>query len=70
MPANKNAASAITIPGEKTALAAYQDADNIQTYFDTALPQQPGQNLDTALANFFAGQGSASAIASSVQGPA
>jgi raffinose/stachyose/melibiose transport system substrate-binding protein len=70
MPANKAAASAITVPAEKTAMSVYQSADYIQTYFDTALPQQPGQNLDTALANFFAGQGNAQSIISSVQGPA
>lgn len=70
MPANKAAADAITVDGEKTALASYQAADYIQMYFDTALPQQPGQNLDTALANFFAGQGNAQSIADSVKGPA
>jgi raffinose/stachyose/melibiose transport system substrate-binding protein len=70
MPANKAAASAITVPAEKTAMSVYQASDYIQTYFDTALPQQPGQNLDTALANFFAGQGSAQSIVSSIQGPA
>lgn len=70
MPANKNAADAVTVPAEKTAMAAYQSSDYIQMYFDDALPQQAGQNLDTALANFFAGQGNAQSIASSVQGPA
>ena len=70
MPANKAAAGAITVPGEKTALTTYQASDYIQTYFDTALPQQPGQNLDTALASFFAGQGNAQSIVDSVKGPA
>lgn len=70
LPANPAATSAIAVPAERTASTAFQGADYIQMYFDEALPTQPGQNLDTALANYFAGQGSASSIISSVQGPA
>lgn len=70
MPANKGAADAITVPAEKTAMSVYQAADYIQMYFDDALPQQAGQNLDAALANFFAGQGDAASIVNSVKGPA
>jgi raffinose/stachyose/melibiose transport system substrate-binding protein len=70
LPANPAAVSAISVPAERTAEAANSASDYIQLYFDEALPTQPGQNLDTAIANFFAGQGSASSIISSVQGPA
>jgi raffinose/stachyose/melibiose transport system substrate-binding protein len=70
LPANPAAVSAITLPAELSAAAADKAAPYVATYFDTALPTQPGQNLDTALANFFSGQGSASAIISSIQGPA
>lgn len=70
LPANPAAISAVTVPAEHTAEAAYTGADYVQTYFDTALPTQPGQNLDNAVANFFAGQGTAAQIISSVQGPA
>jgi raffinose/stachyose/melibiose transport system substrate-binding protein len=70
LPANSAAASAIAVPAEQQAESAFKGADYVQTYFDTALPTQPGQNLDNAVANFFAGQGSSSQIISSVQGPA
>jgi raffinose/stachyose/melibiose transport system substrate-binding protein len=68
LPANPAATDAITVPAEKTAAAADQGASYSATYFDIALPTQQGQNLDNALANFFAGQGSSSAIISSVHG--
>jgi raffinose/stachyose/melibiose transport system substrate-binding protein len=70
LPANPAAISAIAVPAEHTAETAYTGADYVQIYFDTALPTQPGQNLDNAVANFFAGQGTAQQITSSVQGPA
>ena len=70
LPANPAAISAIAIPAEHVAETADQGAGYVATYFDTALPTQPGQNLDNAVANFFAGQGSSSQIISSVNGPA
>jgi len=70
LPANSAAVSAISTPAQQDAAAANKSADYVATYFDTALPTQPGQNLDNALANFFAGQGSSAAIVSSVGGPA
>ena len=41
-----------------------------QEYFDIAFPTQVGQNLDNAVADYFAGQGSAQSVISSVSGPA
>jgi raffinose/stachyose/melibiose transport system substrate-binding protein len=70
LPANPAAASAIALPAEQTAAAADKSASYVATYFDTAMPTQPGQNLDNAVANFFAGSGSSAAIISSVSGPA
>jgi len=70
LPANPAAVSAISLPAEQTAAAADKAASYVATYFDTAMPTQPGQNLDNAVANFFAGQGSSTAIISSVTGPA
>jgi raffinose/stachyose/melibiose transport system substrate-binding protein len=66
LPANPAAASAITIPAVKDVLAASQKASFIQTYFDIALPTAPGQALDDAVANFFAGKGSPDSIPKSV----
>jgi raffinose/stachyose/melibiose transport system substrate-binding protein len=70
LPANPAATSAIAFPAERVAASADQSAPYIAVYFDTALPTQPGQNLDNAIANFFAGQGSGQQITSSVSGPA
>jgi raffinose/stachyose/melibiose transport system substrate-binding protein len=70
LPANPAAVSAISLPAEQTAAAADKAASYVATYFDTAMPTQPGQNLDNAVANYFAGSGPSSAIISSVSGPA
>jgi raffinose/stachyose/melibiose transport system substrate-binding protein len=70
LPVNPAAASALVVPAAKDALAANNAAPFIAVYFDQALPTQPGQNLDNAVANFFAGQGSVSSIPTSVSGPA
>jgi raffinose/stachyose/melibiose transport system substrate-binding protein len=70
LPVNPAAASALVVPADQQALAANTAAPYIAVYFDQALPTQPGQNLDNAVANFFAGQGSVSQIPSSVSGPA
>jgi raffinose/stachyose/melibiose transport system substrate-binding protein len=66
LPVNPAAASAISIPAVKDVLAYSQKASYIQTYFDIALPTAPGQALDDAVANFFAGKGSSDAIPKSV----
>jgi len=58
------------VPAEKVAARAAGSAPYTAIYFDTAMPTQPGQNLDNAIANFFAGQGGNSQIISSVAGPA
>jgi len=70
LPANPAAVSAISFPAEQTAAAVDKSASYVATYFDTAMPTQPGENLDNAVANFFAGSGSSSAIITSVAGPA
>jgi raffinose/stachyose/melibiose transport system substrate-binding protein len=70
LPANPAAASALKGQGLKDALAANQAAAYVQTYFDIAFPTQVGQNLDNAVADFFAGQGSAQSVIGSVSGPA
>ncbi len=45
--------SAITLPATQTAAAYFKTASYEELYFDTALPTKPGQNLDTAIANYF-----------------
>ena len=67
LPANKQAASAVTDPVVKVVQAYQQQAPYIQTYFDIAMPQAPGQALDDAIANFFAKPGSPDAIPSAVK---
>ena len=71
LPANPAAADALTVPAAKDAAAANASASSIAVYFDTALPTTPGQNLDNAVAKFFATPDPAGAgIISSVSGPA
>jgi raffinose/stachyose/melibiose transport system substrate-binding protein len=64
-------ASAITLPATQTAAAYFKTAAYTELYFDTALPTKPGQNLDTAIANYFSAPSSstAAAIANSPQTP-
>jgi raffinose/stachyose/melibiose transport system substrate-binding protein len=64
-------ASAITLPATQTAAAYFKTAAYEELYFDTALPTKPGQNLDTAIANYFSNPNAstASAIANSPQTP-
>ena len=57
LPANPAAASALQGQGLKDALAANQAAGYVQTYFGIAFPTQVGQNLDNAVAGFFADRG-------------
>jgi raffinose/stachyose/melibiose transport system substrate-binding protein len=70
-PVITSAASAISLPATQTAAAYYKTAAYSELYFDTALPTKPGQNLDTAIANYFSNPNSstASAIANSPQTP-
>jgi raffinose/stachyose/melibiose transport system substrate-binding protein len=71
LPANPAAADALTVPAAKDAAAANASASSIATYFDIALPTTAGQNLDNAVAKFFANPDNAGAgIISSVSGPA
>jgi len=66
LPANSTAASALTLPAMQTVVSANHAAPYIQTYFDIAFPTSVGQALDTAIANFFAGQGNAQSIITAV----
>jgi len=70
-PVIASAASAISLPATQTAAAYYKTAAYSELYFDTALPTKPGENLDTAIANYFSAPSSstASAIANSPQSP-
>lgn len=63
--------SAIKLPATQTAAAYFKTAAYEELYFDTALPTKPGQNLDTAIANYFSNPNSstASAIANSPSTP-
>lgn len=67
LPANSAADSVITDPALQKALQAHNNAPFIAEYFDIALPTNPGQALDNAVANYFAGTGSNSTIINSVK---
>jgi raffinose/stachyose/melibiose transport system substrate-binding protein len=62
LPANPAASDALNMPQLKQILTASQQAPYIQTYLDIAFPTNVGQALDTAVANFFAGQGTPQTI--------
>jgi raffinose/stachyose/melibiose transport system substrate-binding protein len=66
LPANSNAESVLTDPALQAAAAAHRNAAYDAEYFDIAFPTNPGQALDTALANFFAGKGTNQTIINSV----
>jgi len=70
-PVISSAVSAITLPATQTAAAYFKTASYEQLYFDTALETKPGQNLDTAIANYFSSPTSslAAAIANSPTTP-
>ena len=71
LPVNSAAADALTVPAEKDAAAEATGAPYVAVYFDIALPTTPGQNLDNAVAKFFANPDPTGAgIISSVSGPA
>jgi raffinose/stachyose/melibiose transport system substrate-binding protein len=70
LPANPAADSDLTVPAEQDAAAANSAAPYIAEYFDIALPTTPGQNLDNAVAKWFASpEPTGSAIVSSVSAP-
>jgi raffinose/stachyose/melibiose transport system substrate-binding protein len=70
LPANPAADSDLTVPAEQDAAAANSAAPYIAEYFDIALPTTPGQNLDNAVAKWFANpEPTGSAIISSVSAP-
>ena len=54
LPANPAANGDLAVPAEQNAAAANAAAPYIAEYFDTALPTTPGQNLDNAVAKWFA----------------
>ena len=66
LPANHAAESVLTNPALEAAAKAHDDAAYQAEYFDIAFPTNPGQALDSAIANFFAGKGSNSTIINSV----
>jgi raffinose/stachyose/melibiose transport system substrate-binding protein len=66
LPANSGANSVVTDPTLQKVLKASQTSPFVQTYFDQALPTAVGNALNDAIANFFAGQGSAKDIAGAV----
>ncbi|HEX4398734.1 MAG TPA: extracellular solute-binding protein [Trebonia sp.] len=70
LPANPAAVDALTVPAAKLAAAANSAAPYVAEYFDIALPTTPGQNLDNAVAKWFASpEPTGSAIISSVSAP-
>jgi len=66
LPANPAAASALSLPAEKTILTFSQHASYVQNYFDIAYPTNVGQALDNAVANYFAGQGTPDSIVTAI----
>ena len=70
LPANPAADGDLAVPAEQNAAAANAAAPYIAEYFDTALPTTPGQNLDNAVAKWFASpEPTGSGITSSVTAP-
>jgi raffinose/stachyose/melibiose transport system substrate-binding protein len=70
LPSNPAASDALTVPAEKDASAANSKAAYIAEYFDIALPTTPGQNLDNAVAKWFASpEPTGAGIISSVTAP-
>jgi raffinose/stachyose/melibiose transport system substrate-binding protein len=66
LPSNPAANEAVTDASLKTALSYLGQVSYNQLYFDQALPTAPGQALDSAVADFFAGKGTSASIAGSV----
>jgi raffinose/stachyose/melibiose transport system substrate-binding protein len=66
LPANHAAEAILSNPALKAAAQAHDSAAYVAEYFDIAFPTSPGQALDAAIANFFAGKGSNQTIINSV----
>jgi len=66
LPANPAAASALTDPTLRQILAYSHASPYIQNYFDIAYPTNVGQALDTAVANYFASQGTPQSIVTEI----
>jgi raffinose/stachyose/melibiose transport system substrate-binding protein len=66
LPANSAAESVLSNPALEAAAHAHDTAAYDAEYFDIAFPTNPGQALDNALADFFAGKGNNSTIINSV----
>ncbi|MDT0263545.1 ABC transporter substrate-binding protein [Jatrophihabitans lederbergiae] len=66
IPVNPAAQSAIKDPTIKQVFNFNQKASYVQVYFDIALPTAPGQALDDAAADLFAGKGGADSVAKAV----
>jgi raffinose/stachyose/melibiose transport system substrate-binding protein len=66
LPANLSAQSALNLPAEKQILQTSQHVPYIQNYFDIAYPTNVGQALDTAVANYFANQGTPQSIVTDI----
>jgi raffinose/stachyose/melibiose transport system substrate-binding protein len=66
LPVNASAASALSVGAEKGVLNYYKNVNYLQTYFDVAFPLNVGQAIDSAIANFFAGQGNSESIIQAV----
>jgi raffinose/stachyose/melibiose transport system substrate-binding protein len=66
LPANGAAEAVLSNPALEAAAHAHDTAAYDAEYFDIAFPTDPGQALDNALANFFAGKGSNATIIGSV----
>jgi raffinose/stachyose/melibiose transport system substrate-binding protein len=66
LPVNPAANSSLTDPTIQTVSSYASKASYIQMYFDIAFPTNVGQSLDTAVANFFAGQGTPQSLVQSI----
>ncbi|HEV2345006.1 MAG TPA: extracellular solute-binding protein [Actinocrinis sp.] len=66
LPVNPAASSSLTDPTLQTVSSYAAKASYIQMYFDIAFPTNVGQSLDTAVANYFAGQGTPQSIVQSI----
>jgi raffinose/stachyose/melibiose transport system substrate-binding protein len=66
LPVNPAAAASLSSPALKQVVTYSQSAPYIQTYFDIAFPTSVGQALDSAVANYVAGQGTPQAVIQSV----
>ena len=66
LPVNAAASTALSVAAEKGVLNYYKNVSYLQTYFDVAFPVNVGNAIDSAIANFFAGQGNSQSIIQAV----